>query len=805
MARKRYLIIGDGAAGMTAAQTLRGQDPGARIAIASDDPHPGYFRAALTNYLLGELREDQLWAVPADFYQSARVARVFCRVVGVDTAQSQVWEASGSTPIPYDALLVASGARPRTADFPGNHLRGVQTMRTIVDVRAITELLAQHSVKAAVVLGGGPLGLEWAHGLHERGVKVHLLERSPKLMSNVLDNVCSDLLTARLRSGGIEVHLGEHVVQAYPAAHGGVGVVSTQTGRAIPCDLVAVAFGVEPNTEFLQGSGINLDARRHVSTDKGMRTSVANVWAAGDVASVDGQSFGLWEPAKRQASVAALNMGGGRATFSMSPHYMATRLFDLDFASVGDVKQSPENEILIDFPQGTGNISYRKLVLRQGQLVGAQMLGQRATRARRSGRALGRLIASGADISSIKHKLLTEEFDIMGWLETQKLFERSRQEPRQRKLVDLAKLKGTQALDLGNLAGTLAKAPLAAASNSQGTELLRSRGTRMLSIGLMAEAAPLARAMPALDARLEYRGNQWPIANAVTRIGSADSSEFRLPGVSQVHAEITRHGRKLYIRDAGSRSGTRVNGLLITVPHPLVDGDQVQIEEHSIVFRSSELLREAPKSLQTSNALGLEVLSGKSLGLSFGLGPSPVLVGSGATCQLQLSEPSVAREHARITPHQGQYYIADLGSPAGTRIQGTPLTPHQNVLLAENAVFSVGVVEIRYGFRPVAGTMLFETAAKLSVDRGPNQGRTFRISERCVVGSAPDCDVVLAGLFPRHLEIQRQGFDFFVRDVTGQSRSFRSGVPLNAQFAALNSGDLLLLGSDVMLRFEEEL
>lgn len=805
MARKRYLIIGDGAAGMTAAQTLRAQDSNARIAIVSDDPHPGYFRAALTNYLLGELREDQLWAVPADFYQNAHIARVFCRVVGVDTARSQLWEASGSTPIPYDALLIASGARPRTADFPGNHLRGVQTMRTIVDVRAITELLAGHGVRAAAVLGGGPLGLEWAHGLHERGVKVHLLERSPKLMGNVLDNVCSDLLAARLRNAGIEVHLGEHVVQAYPNQHGGVGVVSTQTGRAIPCDLVAVAFGVEPNSEYLHGSGINVDARRHVCTDRSMKTSVANVWAAGDVASVDGQVFGLWEPAKRQASVAALNMGGGRAAFAMSPHYMATRLFDLDFASVGDVKNSPENEVLVDFPQGTGSISYRKLVLRQGRLVGAQMLGQRQTRVRRSGRALGRLIASGADISAIKTKLLTEEFDIVGWLETQKLFERPAQEPRQRKLVDLAKLKGTQAIDLGNLAATKVKAPPPSGPNSQGTALLHSRGTRMLSIGLAAEAAPLARALPALDARLEYRGGQWPIQAAVVRIGSADSVEFRLPGVSQVHAELTRHGRKLYIRDAGSRSGTRVNGQLITVPYPLVDGDQVQIENHVIVFRSSELVREAPRSVHRSNALGLEVLSGKSLGLTFGLGQSPVLVGSGPSCQLQLSEPSVAREHARVTPHQGQYYIADLGTPGGTRINGAPLTPHQNVLLVDNVVFSVGVVEIRYGLRAVAGTMLFEAAAKLSVDRGPNQGRTFRITGRCLVGSAPDCDLVLENLSPRHLEIQREGLDFFVRDVSGASRSFRSGTPLGAQFSPLNSGDVLLLGSDIMLRFEEEL
>ena len=85
MARKRYLIIGDGAAGLAAAQTLRSASSSARITVVSDDPHPGYFRAALTNYLLGELREDQLWAVPPDFYQNARISRVHCRVVGLDT------------------------------------------------------------------------------------------------------------------------------------------------------------------------------------------------------------------------------------------------------------------------------------------------------------------------------------------------------------------------------------------------------------------------------------------------------------------------------------------------------------------------------------------------------------------------------------------------------------------------------------------------------------------------------------------------------------------------------------------------
>ncbi len=798
MARKRYLIIGDGAAGVTAAQTLRSLDAAARIAIVSDDPHPGYFRAALTNYLLGELREDQLWAVPPDFYQRARVERVYCRVAAVDTARARVWETGGGTPIPYDALLVASGARPRAAHFPGAHLRGVQTMRTIVDVREIAELLAHGTVRSAVVLGGGPLGLEWAHGLHERGVKVHLLERSPRLMGNVLDAVCSDLLAARLKSAGIEVHLGEYVVHAYPGQQGGVGAITTQTGRAIQCELVAVAFGVEPNSEFLQGSGVALDERGRVQTDRSLRTNVANVWAAGDVASVPGESYGLWEPAKRQANVAARNMLGQSHGLPVTPHYLATRLFDLDFATVGNVQPPDAAEVLLDFPQGTGSISYRKFVLSGGRLLGAQMLGERSTHVRKNGRALGRLIAHGADISSIKAKLLAEDFDVSGWLETQKLFARPAPAQRARTLVNLAKLKGTQVLDLGKV-----KQPSPPSGSGQ-TAVVAPRQTRMLSIGLQAEAPPPEVSQMPLDARLEYQGRQWPISAAVTRIGSVPAAEFRLPDIGQLHAEITRHGRQMYLRDVGSRSGTLVNGNLLTLPHALLDGDQIQIENHTLVFRSSELVRTAGETRALHSSLVLSVLSGKSLGLSFALAERPVLIGSGARADLRLTEPSVAPEHARITPHHGHYSVADLGSPAGTRLGGAPLSPHQNVALTESALLKVGAVDIRFGLRAQAATTLFEMSARLLVDQGRERGRSFPVAMRCLVGSDPNSDVVLSGIMPQHLEIQKRETEFWVRDITGQSRSFRSGTPLSGSFAPLRSGDVLLLGADVMLRFEED-
>src|SRR5262245_3739852 len=239
MPRKRFLIIGDGAAGITAAETLRRLDSTAQVAIYTDDPNPGYFRAALTNYLLGELREDQLWAVPPDFYEARRIRRVFARVTAIDTERSELWDSSGAGAISYDHLLIATGAHPRPPSFHGAHLPGVMTLRTVRDAREMMERLRVLKLETAAVLGGGPLGLEWAHALKEQGVRVTILERSPRLLPRALDEAASHLLVTRLRHAGIEVVLGEEVTSAYPASHGGIGAVSTNTGRAVACDFVA--------------------------------------------------------------------------------------------------------------------------------------------------------------------------------------------------------------------------------------------------------------------------------------------------------------------------------------------------------------------------------------------------------------------------------------------------------------------------------------------------------------------------------------------------------------------------------------
>ncbi|MGH9266631.1 MAG: FAD-dependent oxidoreductase [Acidimicrobiales bacterium] len=171
-----YALIGDGATGTTAAFYIRRHDPKGRIRIYSDDPAPAYYRAALTNYLMGELRAEQLFAVPPGYYTESNVERVHRRVGGVDTRNQRLHLSNGESP-PYDRLLIGAGARATMPAFPEAELSGVMTMRTLQDARFVMDEISSGRLKRAVIVGGGILGLEWVAGLRARKVEVTYLIR----------------------------------------------------------------------------------------------------------------------------------------------------------------------------------------------------------------------------------------------------------------------------------------------------------------------------------------------------------------------------------------------------------------------------------------------------------------------------------------------------------------------------------------------------------------------------------------------------------------------------------------------------
>jgi len=839
MARKRYLIIGDGAAGLTAAASLRHADPEAVIGVFSDEPVPGYYRAALTNYLLGELREDQLFAVPPDFYQRYGIHRIYTRVVGVNAARSAVWCSTSPEPTAYDQLLVASGARARAPSFEGAHLPGVLTLRTIADARQVYDAVRLRGLKTAVVLGGGALGLEWAHALLEHGVKVTLIERAPRFLPGALDEVASDLLAARLRKAGIDVLFNDEVRAVHAGPRGVLGV-GLSSGRSVACELVAAALGVQPNSEFMANTGISLAPNGALAVNSRLQSSVPNIWAAGDVANVAGEWLALWEPARLQARVAAQNMRGGNVLHQPGTHYFATRLFDLDFARLGQIERREGKEELIDFPRGTGQIAYRKLLIEGGKLTGALLIGERALRVRAIGRNMKRLIDAAVDVSEIKHRLLDPSFDVEAWLERKRLVERPAP-PRKTTILAEARLKRTQALSLNSALSTgamseflppqtsstvalpsfalptqqsgrttaLPSAPSNAGASGHTTALPSGpRNTRLLSIGLHAEAAPEARgSLAPIDARLEFQGRVVPINLPVTNLGQSPECQIPLadPSLSAFHAQLVRHAAGLYLRDLGSSSGTWVNGQCLFAPHALRDGDRIRVGQLELSFRSTALPRISLPDAPQKSVAGprLEVRSGAALGLSFALSDQPVWLGSSPECGIRFTDPSISPRHAELRRVGAAHLVMDLSSYGGSYVRGTRLTPQQPVALSEGDWLRFGAVDVLYTSAARADALAsLRPSARVVVTSGSDSGKSAAVGERLLVGSDPSWGLVLTSVPGPQLELCTHNGRFWVRDLSG-GRAFRAGSPISKEFSEIQNGDLILIGGTLMLHFEE--
>ena len=754
MSQKRYIIIGDGAAGTTAAQALRANDKGATIAILSDDPHAAYYRSALTNYLLGELREEQIWAVPPSFYDEHSIHRALVRVAQVDTKRSLLWLAQGGRPVGYDALLLACGARARPPTFDGAWLPGIMTMRTLQDVHGVMDLIKLKGLKTAVVVGGGPLALEWAHGLAHRGVNVMIVVREPRFLPGAIDAVSSDLLLARLRAAGVQVRMSDEVVAATPNAKGRVGGAVLKSGERITCELVAVAIGVICNSEFLGAeSGIALAKNGGIEVDDQMRTSVPNVYAAGDVAAYQGKLLQLWEPARAQARIAAATIQGRNEKWAPGVHYMATRLYDLDCASIGEAAQTPQGaEEMVDFPQRTGRISYRKLIIKDNRLIGALMFGEREARVRRFGRGLKRLIDLKADISKIRGELLDPAFDLTAWLHTNELTEK----PKVVKAATMAsaavgQMKGTHAINLADMPPLPAivkrksAAEVAAESaNGATADSAASAGAPIIGAATDAAAgaaaaaalgiaggigAAFADAVPPPKVTLEGPPGRIEVQPPSAIVGRDPASAIPLhdPLVSWRHAEFTIAKQAVYLRDLGSGTGTWINNAPVTAPKSLRDGDKIRIGSTELTARivlsgvdGARISAEAA-SLQKSGTgepkPHLDVRNGRALGLSFELAVDMITIGRDPASVIRLDDESIDWRHAWIRKTAAGWDLADAESHGITKQNGVVLTPNQWVPMSPGDNIEIGEVGLTYSVRPSA--ILSGLLAPASVAYGP--------------------------------------------------------------------------------------
>jgi nitrite reductase (NADH) large subunit len=332
-----HVIIGSSIAGISAAEAIRERDAAAAISIVSEEPYGLYSRPGLAYVLRGDIPEKQLAARTPDDVRQLRAKLIHSRAEQLRPAQHQIVLANGQT-LSYDRLLLATGSVAVPPDFPGANLQGVLKLDDLDDARAL--LKAARRNKTAIVIGGGITALELVEGLRARGMKVHYFMRGDRFWANVLAESESRLIEDRLRDEGVNIHTHTQIKQALGKREK-LTAVETVSGETIKCDVLAVAIGVQPRVELAQAAGLKID--RGLLVDEYLRTSAADVFAAGDVAQVHDPHSGravldvLWSTALAQGRVAGLNMAGAQQPYVKQVAMNVTQLAGLVTTIIGTV------------------------------------------------------------------------------------------------------------------------------------------------------------------------------------------------------------------------------------------------------------------------------------------------------------------------------------------------------------------------------------------------------------------------------------------------------------------------------------
>ncbi|MBV8246060.1 MAG: FAD-dependent oxidoreductase [Candidatus Eremiobacteraeota bacterium] len=376
---RRYVIVGNGFAGTTAAEQLRKNDPACSITLFTDEPYTLYNRISLPPFLRRQLPEAKVMMRDAAWHEKNNIELFLrTRVEHVYPEESRV-VADGRS-FHYDALLVATGGRPNPAPQPGAHgAANVFNFQYLDDTKGISEQLDRS--KAAVAVGGSFIAYELAEAFASRGVETHWLMRGPRFLRRLLDDVAGEFVDRAARTDGVHVHYNEEVREV--VRDNGVAVkVITTGGQTIEAQCFGFGLGLSMNTELLDGSGVETSANGIVCDDR-LETNVKGIFAAGDVADFFDPilemryRMGTWNNAGAHGKVVAANMAGGDARYHDVPEY-SSKLFSeqniLQFGLSPEYRSDLEAVHKADHEQRR----YRALYFAEGRLVGGLMLGKGA-------------------------------------------------------------------------------------------------------------------------------------------------------------------------------------------------------------------------------------------------------------------------------------------------------------------------------------------------------------------------------------------------------------------------------------------
>lgn len=363
---KKIIIIGSSASGIAAAKEIRAIDKDVSVQIITDDEYYPYYRPYLTEYIANKeiANKSNFYLNDKDWYGNNNIEILLReKVVAINSSEKKIITESGLL-YNYDKLIIAIGSRPFVPFDGALKKKNVFAIRTYNDAREVFDYSS--TIKKAIVIGGGLLGLEAASSLVSKGIRVTIIELADRILPQFLDDESSLYIEKEIKKQGVEILLGKKVKEIIGSdiATG----VALESAEIISADMILISIGIRSNIELARKSGIAVD--RAVIVNSKMETSVQDIYACGDVSQFKETCVALWMPALKMGKVAGANAAGKEVEYKYDIYPAVLNSFGLRLYSYGSIGTDGtdvyKEKTVIDHT----NKKYKKLFFENGVLCG---------------------------------------------------------------------------------------------------------------------------------------------------------------------------------------------------------------------------------------------------------------------------------------------------------------------------------------------------------------------------------------------------------------------------------------------------
>jgi len=375
---RKYVIIGNGPAGISALETIVKNEPQSHVIVLGNEEHPPYSRILITYYLEDKIKREKIFIYDRKkLLDQPKIEMKYpVKVKSVDI-DSKLVRTEDEEKIEYDKLLIATGASPKIpSGLAIENQENVFTVRNLEDVDFIKKKIKD--IQHCLFIGGGMITLKLAQALKNNGIKVDIAVSGNHIVSQRLDSQSAEVISQYLKSKGIDIYTGENPVKIMQKEHN-KKLVLFSSGREIETDMVIIGKGVVANHHFIDHNRI--DTGKGILVNQYLQTSCPDIFAAGDVVEIREKRQSItkinqiWPNAVEQGRIAALNMMGEKIAYRGNIEMNALHLFDLPLISIGKITEEEADDFYVTKRCENGNICFQKFFFKNKELIGLILIG----------------------------------------------------------------------------------------------------------------------------------------------------------------------------------------------------------------------------------------------------------------------------------------------------------------------------------------------------------------------------------------------------------------------------------------------